>query len=78
MIVRARLIKHRTDDGLMEVFEHVPLGRIYYIDINTKRKVKFLHESGRLHEKVVVKASDPLDNAEMLDLPYELLELLKD
>jgi len=79
MIIRARLIKHATEDGLMEVWEKVPLGRIYYIDLSTKRKVKYLHKAtGKLHEKVVVKASDPLDSPDMLDFPYECLELLRD
>jgi len=78
MIIRARLIKHSTEDGLMEIWEQVPLGRIYFIDIDTKREMEYLHvPTGKYHKKIVVKAADPMGNPEMLYLPFECLEIIK-
>ena len=60
----------------MEMWEHVPLGRIYYIDISTKREVEYRHVTGVHHKKVVVKAADSQGHPDMLDLPFECLELI--
>jgi hypothetical protein len=40
MYRKARLIKRTTDDGFFEVYEHIPLGKIYMVDIGTRRMAK--------------------------------------
>jgi hypothetical protein len=37
MIVEARLINHCTDDGLMEFRDDIPLGKVYLVDLSTRR-----------------------------------------
>ncbi len=39
-IARAILIKRETADGLISVFEHVPLGKEYLVDLDTRRIAK--------------------------------------
>lgn len=39
-VVKAILIKRKTDDNLMELEDSVELGKIYYIDIDTIQEVE--------------------------------------
>ena len=69
MITEAKLIKRKTDDGMMEVQEEVPLGRIYKFDLKTKRMQKGMNlDTGTIWERemVLVKGSW---------FPTELLEI---
>ncbi len=34
-LAKAKLIKRKTEDGFFEVFENVPLGKEYLVDLNT-------------------------------------------
>lgn len=55
MIVRARLIKLKTDDGLVESVDGVPLGREYLIDLSTRRRQQMYNiDVHRCHEKDIV------------------------
>jgi len=74
MIVEARLIKRKTDDGLMELEDHVPLGRIYRVDTHSRRVWNCVHiPSGRVHEKEMIQL---YPHQPCGWLPVELLELL--
>lgn len=55
MIVRARLVKLRTDDGLIESVDDVPLGREYRIDLTTRRLQKMYNtDRQRFHQKEII------------------------
>ena len=71
-IVKAKLIKHKTDDGLMEMQEDIPLGKIYLIDSDSLQNVQAYNmEKHVRHEKMMV--NDITNDAY---LPMELLELI--
>ena len=73
MIVRARLIKRKTDDGLMEVSDDIPLGQEYYVDYNTIQMVDCVYiATGQKHEKEMVQVYPHGYKW----LPTELLEML--
>ncbi len=71
MIVTARLIKRRTDDGLMTMADHVSLGKEYQIDLKTRcirRGVNFLQNKKWKREMVQDDTGGWL--------PIELLEIV--
>jgi len=76
MLIRVILIKHATEDGLIEFWEDVPLGKVYYADLNTKRKQRFFNaQFNKYHTKEIVDVQD--ENGKMLWLPLEVLEIIK-
>ena len=69
MIVKAKLIKRKTDDGLVEVHDHVPLGRIYQVDLSTRKMSRGMNlNTGQIWERETVLI-------EGLWFPTELLEI---
>ena len=74
MIVNARLIKRTTADGLMEMMDEIPLGKIYRIDVATRRVFPFMFlATGQAHEKEMVQI---YPHQPGMWLPVELLEFL--
>ena len=73
MICVAHLIKHKSDDGLMEMNAGVPLGKMYLVDTDTVRECDFFNtECGKTHTKVMVNVVD--EDGKLLGiLPCELL-----
>jgi len=71
-IITARVKKRITADGLMHFKDHVPLGRVYRVDIDS-REIRDFHSTdhGVLHQKDTVRDADT-----GALLPVELLELL--
>ena len=60
MIVQARLIKRRTEDGLVEMKDSVPIGKLYEADLSrVYRGMPMRHENGTLHTKDVVWVKNP-------------------
>lgn len=54
-IVKARLVKRATADGLLEFMPQVPIGKIYEIDIKSRRLTDMFNiEQGLRHSKEVV------------------------
>ncbi len=43
MIARATLIKLKTDDGFVEMHDDVPLGRVYLVELTTRRMRRGMH-----------------------------------
>ena len=73
-IVLARLIKKEPADGLMTFRDEVPLGKIYWIDLDTRGVFKLLNvETGQIHIKELVV--DIRDTNPISALPMECLEL---
>jgi len=59
-IVTAKLVKLVTDDKLAEVNPDVPLGKVYRVDINTRRRALMFNIMHRVeHEKEIVYAYPP-------------------
>jgi hypothetical protein len=63
-LATATLAKHHSDDGLVTMREHIPLGKQYEIDLNSIRIVEFVitdktvPESFKVHHKEVVDCTD--------------------
>ena len=72
-MIEARLKKLRTDDGLVEMEEHIQLGKIYLVDENSMQQVGW---HNFIAHKTVTRASICADNGEWL--PLELLDLGKE
>jgi hypothetical protein len=69
-LTRARLIKRVTDDGMFKVFEDVPIGREYVIDLDSLRSARFYNiNKEQFHTKDIVNTQ------EGGFLPMELLEI---
>jgi len=73
MIVSARLVKRKTDDGLMEMSEGAPLGKEYLVDLSTramKKGYNYIHDKSWQREMIRDVAGGWL--------PTELLEVDED
>lgn len=58
-IVEAKLVRHKSEDGLVEVWEDIPIGKIYKIDLDTLRKATFYNEKfKKMHDKYIVNCAD--------------------
>lgn len=71
-LVKAKLIKHVTNDGLMEMKNDIPLGKIYNVDSDTLRNVRAYNVEKRKHH-IKMMVMDVNNNA---FLPMELLEII--
>jgi len=71
MITIAKLIKLKTDDGLMEMNDDIPLGKNYVVDTDTKRIVRgFNLEYGKEWEReIIFTPSDGFLPTELLEIP---------
>lgn len=70
-LYRAKLVKHATADGLIEMEDSVPLGKEYVVDLDTRAPKAMFHLVQQIHhEREMVAAVDggwlP---TELLDLP---------
>ena len=75
MFIKAKLVKKETSDGLFVVRDNVEVGKIYLIDLRTKRTLKFFNTVyGVTHTKEVVDVKDDLLNIRFF--PMELLEVI--
>lgn len=74
MIVIARIKKLITDDGLMEVSDHIKIGQEFRVDTNCKEIMTFEHiETGEEHDKEMIQMYPHVLGGW---LPMELIELL--
>jgi len=72
-IVTAKLIKHKTDDGLVEMKDDIPLGKIYEVDLNSIQTGHGFNMVKRIKwEREVIYAKD---GNEWLWFPTELLDI---
>lgn len=72
-IVSADLVKLKTDDGLVEMKDHIQIGAQYNVDMNSKRMVKgFNIEKKILWEREVI---DIVDSEGRWWMPTELLSI---
>lgn len=69
-IVKATLIKHKTDDGLVEFNPGVPLGQEYLVDLDSRRKQSMFNA-----EFLVTHKKDLIFTPEGAWLPVECLKL---
>lgn len=69
-IVKATLIRHSTLDGMVEIWEDVPLGKTYGVFLESRRTV-ILHNTKRHvnHQKEII------DDISGRWLPVECLKL---
>lgn len=71
-IVKAKLKKLKTDDGMVEILPDIPLGKIYFIDLDSKRILRAYNiEFHQMHSKESVQ-----DVSSGGWLPMELLEIV--
>jgi hypothetical protein len=71
-IVRAKLTRKITEDGLTEVHEHVPIGTMYLIDLNTAEDMPLFNTQYHIaHIKRLVREYETGGY-----LPLECLEVL--
>lgn len=70
-VVNAKLVKRKTEDDLVEVFEHVPLGKVYRVLLESRLE----YEVYNVPTKRVVKREMILDVDVHEWLPTELLEI---
>lgn len=72
VVVRARVSKLKTDDGLLELVPAMRVGRTFFIDVTTIREAHLLHEDlGIEHTKELVSEVMTGDL-----LPLECLEIV--
>lgn len=58
-IANAKLVRKKTPDGLVELWEDVPIGKIYKIDLDSLRFAKFYNiPFGKEHTKQIVTCVD--------------------
>ena len=76
MITTAILIKRFTSDGLMEMWEHVAIGKVYLVDLATIRMAQFYNiDQKSFHMKEIITVVD--ESREPLGwFPVECLEIL--
>lgn len=72
-IATATLIKHTTDDGLVEMKDDIPLGKIYQVDLDTIRNGEGFNTVKKVKwEREVV---DVLDGQHWKWMPTEILSI---
>lgn len=78
-IVTAKLKKLKTEDGLIQMLDHIPIGKEYQVDLDSLEELLMFNlEYCLSHKKVVVHTADhtrflPI---ELLDLPVTEEDLL--
>lgn len=73
-IRQATLIKRVTADGLFEIFDHVPLGKSYHVDIDTRAVMDGLNTIQKKfwRREMILDVDEP---GGMGFLPTELLKI---
>ena len=75
LIATAELAKRTTEDGLVEIEDHIPLGKTYKVDINSKRMAEGVNIVHNIKwEREVINVVDPTGDWWM---PTELLRILE-
>lgn len=69
-IVEARLAKRVTANGLWEIWEDVPLGKVYHVDLDSRRVARFFNVP-----KQVEHDTEIVDDVQGGVLPTELLTM---
>jgi hypothetical protein len=70
-LIKARLAKLRTDDGLVEFRDGVELGKLYVVDLDSKERHWMRNFDFNVrHEKDIIRTQDGKW------LPFECLELI--
>ena len=72
-VVKAKLIKRCTNDGVVEMNDNVPLGRTYSVDLDTIYKFEMINT-----EKKVQKKRQVIHDVLGGWLPLEMLEIQKE
>lgn len=72
-IVKAKLIKRCTDDGIVEMNDNVPLGKTYNVDLDTIYKIEMIDT-----EKNVQKKREVIHDILGGWIPLEMLEIRKE
>jgi hypothetical protein len=68
-IVEMKLVKRKTDDGMMEVHNSIPLGKTYKVDLDSLQKQRMYNtDYNQEHQKVMIR---DLETGGWF--PYELL-----
>ena len=73
-IIKGKLIKRISDDGLIDVQDHVPLGKEYFIDSDTIRTYTLMNARlNKIHKKQlgVDIIEDDLFPIELLEFEHE-------
>jgi len=75
-IVAAKLIKHKTEDGLVEMKDTIPLDKTYEVDLNSIREAQGynMKHSVRWEREVI----DVKDGNRWEWFPTELLDIWKE
>lgn len=79
-IKKAKLIKLKTDNGFFEMWEHVPLGKEYFVDAGDIRTENMVNKpTGKLFqcEIVTVIAKGLVDWHAVGFIPTEMVEIEK-
>jgi len=77
-IVTAELIKRKTEDGLVEMNDDIPIGKIYQVDLSTIRTGKGLNTVHNIKwEREVIDVKDD-DAGDWRWMPTELLSIWKE
>jgi len=72
-IVTATLKKKKTDDGYFEVFEDVPIGKEYFIDLDSiQNKMGINLPTGKTFECKIVQTNEGWFPIELLDYSKSL------
>lgn len=69
-IVTAKLVKRITDDRMVQIEDHVPLGKVYRVDLATRRWTYMVNTVHNVQHKKEIVNEYPSG----MYLPCELLE----
>lgn len=59
MLIQVQLVKKATDDGLVEFEDDIPLGRVYLVELDSRRTVMLLNDdTGGAHLKDIIYTVD--------------------
>lgn len=75
-IVKAKLVKRCTDDGLCDVQDHIEIGKIYHVDLRTVRTQRMKNVAkGVWHTKTIIDVVNPTTHVREGWFAYELLQI---
>lgn len=74
---KAALIGRVTEEGFDVVYEHVPLGKLYYVDLNSVETMTVGNRNhpGVLVKKLMIQAYDRPEGGPGGWMPVELLKI---
>lgn len=75
-LVKAKLIKLTTSDGLLDFWEETPLGKVYIVDADSGEEVEMYNVDKNIyHKQRVISTVDPVTRKTTGWLPVECLEI---